>query len=248
MIKGLATLSTLLSDRVNSILETTGTTRCVACLDKTREPGLCLPCQHSLEVAQHPCFQCGLPMPRRLAPHTPCGDCLRHDPAFDQTQAGWLYRFPVDALITRYKYGKDRSFAWPLVQLMTEQLRIQLAQPDMARPDLLVPVPMHPRKQRQRGFNQAEDIAEHWGKALSIPWSADYLRRNRVTDAQSGLDRKSRRRNLRQAFTVTRPVPTHIALVDDVMTTGSTADEIARTLKRAGAERVDVWVLARTPP
>ncbi|MCH8498055.1 MAG: ComF family protein [Marinobacter sp.] len=220
----------------------------MACLDKTHQPGLCTPCQRSLETAQHPCFQCGLPMPRRLGPETPCGDCLRHHPAFDHTQAGWLYRFPIDALITRYKYGKDRSFAWPLVQLMGEQLRAYLAEPDTPRPDLLVPVPMHPRKQRQRGFNQAEDIAEYWGRTLGIPWSAEHLHRSRATAAQSGLDRKSRRRNLRQAFVVSRPPPAHITLVDDVMTTGSTAHEIASTFKAAGAKRVDVWVLARTPP
>ena len=113
-------------------------------------------------------------------------------------------------------------------------------------PELILPIPLHPRRLRQRGFNQALELALPLGRRLGVPLDRHSCRRNRATQPQTELDLKQRRRNLRNAFALAGPLPArHIALVDDVVTTGSTSNELARLLKRAGAERVEVWAAAR---
>ena len=118
------------------------------------------------------------------------------------------------------------------------------------RPDILIPVPLHHLRMLKRGFNQAYELAGHIGRSLDIPVLAGSLRRHKSTKAQSGLNRKQRRKNVRGAFYWhgRRKPGLHVALVDDVMTTGTTVTECARVLKKAGAERVDVWVAARASP
>ena len=116
-------------------------------------------------------------------------------------------------------------------------------------PQLLMPVPLHQRRLRRRGYNQALELARPLARQLAVPLRHDVLRRNRVTDAQTELDAVGRRRNVRGAFALPEDIslPAHVALLDDVMTTGATLAECARVLKRAGVDRVDVWALARAP-
>ena len=112
-------------------------------------------------------------------------------------------------------------------------------------PARLVPVPLHRNRLRRRGYNQAVELARPLGRALGLPVAPRLCRRQRPTPAQAELTGSDRRRNVRGAFAVAAPVPRHVAIVDDVVTTGSTVGELARVLRRAGAERVEVWAVAR---
>jgi ComF family protein len=153
------------------------------------------------------------------------------------------YRFPANKLVQAFKFNRQLAAGRVLAGLMCEHI----VNEGIPRVDALVPVPLHAWRQFRRGFNQSHELAVHVGKTLGIPLQATGLRRRRHTRAQSGLDRSQRRRNVRGAFrwAAHQPLCPHVALVDDVMTTGTTVAECARVLKRAGARRVDVWLAAR---
>lgn len=212
---------------------------CLLCGADTDSPaGLCLPCQADLPRIAHPCPRCG----EALATTTglPCGRCLKHPPPFDELVAALAWETPVPGFVGALKF-RERL---PAARLLGHLLAAAVA--DRPRPDLLIPVPLHGRRLRRRGFNQAMEIARFTARCLDLPLLPTALRRNRPTPPQQHLDARQRRRNLRGAFELARPLPArHVAIVDDVVTTGSTVGEIARLLKRAGAERVVVWTAAR---
>lgn len=179
-----------------------------------------------------------------------CGACQKKPPAFARVEAPWRYAFPVDNLITRFKHQGQWPFGRLLGELLAEHLQHAYDE-GLPRPQALLAVPLARRRERQRGFNQARMLADWLSRALQIPASDDWLVRTQDTPAQQGLDAATRKRNLRQAFQVVdaaKIAGQHLALVDDVLTTGTTANTLARLLLRAGAERVDVYCLARTPP
>ncbi len=186
--------------------------------------------------------------PRRLDdaerdPYRPgliCGACLKKPPAFDRTYPLWHYRPPVPGLIHALKFQGRLECARLLGEIMAEQLGTLLP------PDCLLPVPLHPARYRERGFNQALEIARPLTKQLGLPLTPRLCRRTRFTPPQYTRDAQGRRKNLRGAFQASKAVDgCRIAVVDDVMTTGTTAHEVAAALKRAGASRVEVWILAR---
>ena len=187
------------------------------------------------------CPRCALPL---QTPAPLCGACLRRAPPFAAAWAPFLYSHPLDLLEARFKFGRDLAAGRILVQLMLEQA---CSDPSLQMPQLIVCVPLHPQRLRERGYNQALELARPLARALQIPLDSSALLRQRPTRAQTGLDAKARRRNLRDAFSVRagHGLPAHVAIVDDVMTTGSTLRECARVLRRDGVERVDVWALAR---
>ncbi|WP_065259103.1 ComF family protein [Pseudomonas bananamidigenes] len=207
---------------------------------------LCTACETDLPWLGDQCMTCALPLP---AAGLTCGDCLRNPPAFEQVVVPWSYGFPVDSLITRFKHNAK----WPFGNLMGEvfaQFLQHRFDEDLPRPDALLPVPLADKRLRQRGFNQAAMLAQWLGKRLDVPCEEHILRRIQDTDAQQALDAKARKRNLRNAFNLlpqTNVRGRHLALVDDVLTTGATAQALARLLVDAGATRVDVYCLARTP-
>ena len=171
-----------------------------------------------------------------------CGRCLKTDPAYDRSLAAWTYQNPVTGLIQRFKFSGDLAAGRLLAELYAEHLESQLTGP---RPELMIPVPLHWRRQWRRGFNQAELIARDLSGTLKIPWQSA-LQRTRHTPTQSELPARSRTGNVARAFRCrVNQVPKHVALIDDVMTTGATLNECARVLKRHGSQRVDIWVLAR---
>lgn len=206
---------------------------------------ICIACEEDLPWLSEYCMHCALPLP--MAGLT-CAQCSRRAPAFEQVVAPWYYGFPVDTLISRFKHNRQ----WPLGRLMAEMLSLDLRHrfaDGLARPSLLLPVPLAKRRQRERGFNQAGMLAKWLAKALAIDCNERLLRRTRETPAQQSLDAKARRRNLQQAFAVVDEGALHglhVAVVDDVLTTGATAQSIAALLRGAGARRVDVYCLART--
>jgi len=220
---------------------------CLLCDEQTdSDIALCTPCESDLPWLIDQCDRCALPMPMT---DLTCMQCLRHSPAFDEVIVPWRYDFPIDALVTRFKHqGK-----WPLGRLLADLLARMLQHrfdEDLTPPDVLVPVPLASKRLRQRGYNQAAMLANWLGSQLRLPVDERLIKRTKETPAQQGLNAKARKRNLRDAFTLATPskvIDQHIALIDDVLTTGSTADALANLLKRAGAKKVDVYCLARTP-
>jgi ComF family protein len=172
-----------------------------------------------------------------------CGGCLRRAPyAFDDALAVFEYRFPVDRLVQRFKYAGDLALGRWLAERLADAVAIR------ARPDLVVATPLANRSLRRRGFNQALVLARHVSASLAIRCEIDALSKVRETPAQEGLDRRHRIENLRDAFAChLRLEGEHVALVDDVVTTGATASALARVLRESGAGRVSLWAVARTP-
>ena len=202
---------------------------------------LCHDCAGVLPRAGVACPTCALPLPD-AAPATDCGRCRQRRPPFAATHAAFVYGPPLDRLVQELKFGQRLSHA----RLLGELLARHLVTVDGPRPELLLPVPLHPRRQRGRGFNQALELARPITQRLGVRLVADGCRRLRDTAAQSGLDAVSRRRNVRGAFAVNTPVGgRRVALIDDVVTTGHTVTELARVVAAAGAERVEVWCVAR---
>jgi len=169
----------------------------------------------------------------------------RSAPPFAAAWAPFRYAHPLDLLEARFKFRGDLAAGRVLAELMIERARLEAP----SLPATIVAVPLHVSRLRARGYNQALELAKPLARALGIPLDRDLLVRLRATPAQTGLDAAARRRNLRGAFAVAkgRALPHHVVLVDDVMTTGATLRECARTLRRAGVARVDAWVLARAP-
>ncbi|UTW14191.1 ComF family protein [Marinobacterium rhizophilum] len=187
------------------------------------------------------CIRCALPL--EGVEGLTCGHCQKRPPAFDRTVAAFAYRFPLNQLIPLIKYqGQTGQLGW-----LADSLADHLQQRCDDWPQVLVPVPLAAPRLRRRGYNQAALLATRLAKRLELATDLGSLSKPRETAHQMELRGKARRRNLRGAFQWNGPTYTHVALIDDVMTTGTTVNEISRLLKSAGIRRVDIWVLARTP-
>lgn len=215
--------------------------RCLLCGDAGHEGlDLCRDCAAELPRNRSCCARCALPL---ALPAALCGRCQRHPPPWQAAWSPFRYGWPLDRLESRFKFSRELAAGRSLVALWQREARpIEL-------PALIVPVPLHRARLRQRGYNQALELARPLARALGVPLRHDLLQRAHPTAAQSELDAPSRRRNVRGAFAVrpNAPLPAHVAVLDDVMTTGATLAECARVLRRAGVARVDVWALARAP-
>ena len=199
---------------------------------------LCRPCWSALPMMGPACCRCSVPLPRAGI----CGRCALSPPEFSRTIAAFRYQLPVDHLIQQFKYAGRVDLAMVLAAAIVQS--VAHLQP---RPDCIIPVPLHPARQRGRGFNQAALLGGIVARRLGISLALDACRRIRNTPPQAGLDANARRRNLRGAFAATGSQHwRHVALIDDVFTTGDTAAELTAVLKNGGVERVDVWVCART--
>ena len=220
---------------------------CLLC-DETAEEAtpICMACETELPWLGDHCQTCALPLP---AAGLTCGQCLQQPPPFEQVIAPWTYGFPVDSLITRFKHNAKWPYGRLLAELLAQYLQHRFDE-GLERPDALVPVPLAAKRLRQRGFNQAAMLARWLSAALDIHCDEQLLKRIQDTSAQQELKADARRKNLRNAFALMPGAlikGRHLALVDDVLTTGATAQALARLLMDAGAARVDVYCLARTP-
>lgn len=225
---------------IRSLFNRTLPPTCLLCGAVSTAGALCPGCHADLPWHRQPhCPRCATPTPGGQL----CGACLRHPPAFERTHAALAYAFPLDRLIPRLKYRGELAIAPVLGACLAETVAA------CPRPDRLMAMPLHAARIRERGFNHASEIAREVARQLGLPLDAGGCRRLRDTPPQMGLRHDARRRNVRGAFAASGNVRgLHVALIDDVMTTGTSLDELAAALKRAGAREVSCWVAARTLP
>jgi ComF family protein len=237
--------------------------RCVLCLDPGQPPtlDLCADCQADFPLNGSACPRCAEP-PAGCAPPdpsatplaaacaplvvTPCARCLDAPPPFTSALVPYRYAWPLDAVIRRLKYGRQWSHARVLGHLLAQHAADVAHARVRPLPQLLIPVPLHPERERLRGANQAFEIARVAGRRLGVRVDPLACVRLRDTPAQARLGADERRHNLDAAFAVRRlRGARHVALVDDVMTTGSTLAALARAVLAAGATHVEAWAVAR---
>lgn len=213
---------------------------CYLCLQPSAYPGICPGCRADLPVHAHGCQRCGVSLPASQADPV-CPACLTDPPPFARVISALAYTTPVDQMITGLKFHNRLHYAPLLAYLLRERLG------DSPLPvQAIVPVPLHARRLRERGFNQALEIARPLAAALQTPLLKNTLLRVRETAPQSLQHARDRQANVHGAFAVIRPPAVrHIALVDDVMTSGHTVAEAARCLRDAGVEKIEVWCAAR---
>ncbi|MGD8484643.1 MAG: ComF family protein [Thioalkalispiraceae bacterium] len=215
---------------------------CLYCGDELDERlALCRLCQQHLPWLESACRCCAQPVPEPEN-GARCGNCLNKPPAFDRVLSPFIYRDPVSQLITRFKFQADLAAGQLLATLLADYLQAQRPQQVTG----LVPVPLHTARLRRRGFNQSLELARVVGKRLGIPVLADACVRQRNTLTQTGLNEKQRIHNVRGAFSLRQTLTCQdLAIIDDVITTGNTANELAKTLRKAGARSVQVWSVSR---
>ena len=216
--------------------------RCLHCqLPSRRSLDLCRGCEAELPLLAACCSICAEPLPVTGI----CGHCLAAPPDFSRVVAPYRYAPPLDSWINRFKRHGDLRSGRVLGELLAGHLHQSL--PELARPDCLVPVPLHWRRRFSRGFNQSRELATVVSHRNGIPLRERLVRRVKPTPHQQTLDRRQRQRNLRRAFSATRDCAgLRIAVIDDVVTTTGTARALAAALTTAGALDVQIWALART--
>lgn len=224
--------------RASSVFDWLFPRRCLLCGNRAAMGELCAPCDRELPRLARACPVCA-------APYTgigPCGACQKNIPPFSATYALFHYRHPVDRMITRLKFGRRLELAHFLGKMAARDLVRKIAVP----PDLLVPVPLHRARLRERGFSQALEIARPIARAMNLPIETRAVRRARETLPQARLSRESRVSNVRDAFTVSGGLAgRRVAIVDDVMTSGQTVTALAKSLRNEGCADIQVWVIAR---
>ena len=213
---------------------------CLNCrTDPESNHGLCEKCLQLISLNATCCEICARPLTQNLV----CGQCQKNLPFFDRALTPLLYVDPVDRFLCGLKYREQFSFARFAAGVMTNHA----LKTGQKAPDMICPVPMTSKTLRKRGFNQSAFIGQLIAWQLGIPMSSNLILKTRDTAHQSDLKAKERQNNLKGAFECKRQVRgRHIVIVDDVLTTGATANEISKTLKKYGASRVDIWACART--
>ncbi|TAL66031.1 MAG: ComF family protein [Legionella sp.] len=198
---------------------------------------VCHDCQHWLRPLGPSCQHCAYPL--SSVEHLICGQCIKTKPHFDRAYIAYPFEEPLRSLLHQFKYHNGlylKSFLGELMLKVSIDLQGQC----------LIPVPMHPLRLKQRGFNQAAVLTQYLAKTLQVPYDLFSCRKIINTAPQASLDGDLRRKNLRNAFEIKALPYQHVILIDDLLTTGSTANELARAFKKSGVQRVDVWCCART--
>ena len=219
---------------------------CMACGlagDVASGRDLCAACHLALPWNRHACRRCALPLPDADAGSV-CGACQTQPSALERVTACFAYTAPLDRLLPMFKFHQSMAAGRLLSGLMADALSDVAICADDA---ILAPIPLHRRRLRQRGYDQALELARPLARQLGLPLATDLLLRPKLTGAQSRLDKSARQRNLAGAFMVNtrRALPPRVVLIDDVMTTGATLEAAAEALLAAGVRRVEAWVCAR---
>lgn len=213
---------------------------CLLCKEPTHSRlALCESCIQTLPWSDLSCCQyCAIPLPEPQI----CGYCQTNPPPFTRVTAPLLYTPPIDRFIARLKFGHKLIYA----QLLASLFYQYLVKSQTPLPEAIIPVPLHPKRLRQRGFNQASLIAQVLAKKLRLPCLHFATQRIKHTQPQAQLKEKSRLHNVKNAFKLTKPIAyKHIALLDDVMTTSATARQLCLVLKQKYLTEIQIWVCAR---
>ena len=226
---------------MNTFLHTIFPLRCVLCDDTCKNAHrFCDDCFSSLPKTTSRCLQCALPLSSN--DHHRCGACMANPPPFDTTIALFNYEKPIATLLWRLKFSGDLSIA----KLLSECWIDYLSATQDKLPELIIPVPLHPVRLKERGFNQALEIAKPIGRHFKIPVEVRTCVRIKHTKPQSSLSASTRKNNVINAFGLSYSLTaSHVVILDDVMTTGSTVTQIAHLLRKVGVQRIDVWCCAR---
>jgi ComF family protein len=229
-----------LFDICTKIAQTLLPQRCLLCSATSGNAPLCPACLDDLPRHAMPaCPVCALPTPLGEV----CGQCLRHPPAFDATHSAFTYDFPLDALLKALKYRGLLNVADIVATELSNTLQHQ------PPPDLLIPMPLHPQRLQERGFNQAVEICRKLARLNGYQLSLDSVIRVRHSEPQASLPLAQRAKNVKGVFAVTQDMAgKSVLVVDDIMTSGASLNELAKTLKQAGATRVECGLAARTLP
>lgn len=202
---------------------------------------LCKACLITLPYTSNNCCpQCATPIQANInKKNIICGQCLKQPPYFDATHALMRYQFPLDKLLQHYKYNEALHLSQTLGQLMAERLHL-------TNIDVIVPMPLHTNRLKARGFNQSTEIAKVISKYTNIPLDLTGCEKVKDRPPQASMAYKDRINNIKKAFVCTKPYTgLHVAIIDDVMTTGATLNELSKMLKQAGAAQISCYVLAR---
>lgn len=203
---------------------------------------LCQPCHKALKKTGSHCYCCARQFANAELNLQLCGDCLNQHPAFDRTYAPYIHQGAMRYLINQCKFKGAYKHSRLLGSLLANYL---LKQVDTF-PELIIPVPLHPKRYQQRGFNQTLEIAKVIAQTLEIPIDNSCCQHVKNTPHQISLSAKQRRINIKNSFQLTNhPSANHVAILDDVITTGATANELAKALRVAGVSQIDIWVCAR---
>jgi len=220
--------------------------QCLLCLSPTSNNYLlCSGCESELPKNTAHCVICAVPFPLpQMTENTlVCGKCQKVPPHYTTSLIPHIYASPLKQLISQLKFQGNLT----VTPLLAENFIHSIKYRKNNRPECIIPVPLHPQRLRERGFNQALELARIIAKQLDIPLDYSLCQRNKATPFQSGLSAKQRKLNLKNAFVVTKQQPyKHVAIFDDVVTTGTTVNELAKQLKESGVETIEIWAIART--
>ena len=234
--------------------------QCLLCLASAKH-SLCMACLDDLPCLGYHCKRCAIPLSATTQQDLSntglieCGSCQAHPPSFDKSFSAFTYAFPIDKLIHEFKNSGNLRLGKLLSVFLIAKLKQNISTSDQELPEYIVPVAMHRSKKLKRRFNQAEFIAKELSHALNTP-IINAFKKIKATPDQHSLNRKQRIENLKGCFKVNsnsgilannNKAIKHVAIVDDVMTTGTTANELSKLLKQYGVEKIEVWSLARTP-
>jgi len=221
--------------------------QCLLCLSPTNNRHLlCSGCEKDLPENKFHCIICAIPFAATHTTHSPliCGKCQKKPPFYTTSLIPHIYTSPLKQLISNLKFQGNLTHAPLLAQgfiQFVEHRKNNL-------PECIIPVPLHSQRLHERGFNQALELARIIAKQLNIPLDYTLCQRNKATPFQSGLSAKQRKQNLKNAFSLTKSHSyKHVAIFDDVVTTGTTVNELAKQLKQSGVETIEVWAITRTP-
>ncbi len=214
-------------------------TVCSLCHHTHHEPiAICAYCRRLLSRIENPCQTCRRPLPSK--DFLRCGDCIRTPPAFDRVISEYCFEEPLRTLLHDFKYQHALHLRTFLMELMLEALDEQTL-----LADCIMPIPLHRKRIQARGFNQAAELAKGLSRRINIPYDSTVCRKITNTSPQVGLSAAARRNNLRHTFAANASPYRYVLLVDDLITTGSTANAMALVLKNQGVHRVDIWCCAR---
>lgn len=216
-------------------------THCVLCKEKTSDY-FCNDCFDLLPWIKNSCIRCGDSLFDNQN-HSICNHCIAHPPIFDIPVIPFSYQKPISNMIMFLKFNQKIIYSRILAKLMINHIEKN----SMSLPDMIIPIPLHPNRLRERGFNQALEIAKPMGKYFNV--KVDFMSCHRIknTEPQSLLPAQKRKDNIKNVFEVKKNITTkHVAILDDVVTTGNTINEFSSILKKAGVEKIQIWSCARS--